>query len=54
MMHKALRKSVFGCHGNFFRGQCEAIIVFRLLFGLNLGNFYFGHIRLKFCGGKYF
>ena len=33
--------ALFGC-------QCEVMVVFKLLFGLKLGNFYFGHIKLKF------
>ena len=54
MMHKSLKKIYFRLSWQFFRCQCEVIIVFRVLFGLKLGNFYFGHIKLKFCGGKYF
>ena len=38
----------------FFGGHCEIIIVFRLLFVLKLDIFIFLHIKLKFCGEKYF
>ena len=39
--------ALFGC-------QCEVMVVFRLLFGLKLGNFYFGPIKVNFLRRKYF